>query len=384
MITASPSKVKSLIVKTYLKLYKQGRKQRTFLLLGSPGIGKSTLVYEASQEIADKINKTWIEYDDSVASKILSEPNKYFVFHNMNLNQTIPEDLTGIPRTDDDYVTYKPLMWAYVFSKSHGLLFLDDYTDIQDDTVKSLSYRITLDYTVGYIKFHKGVLVVCAGNTPEYSTLSRELTSAQINRVIRVLVTPPSLEDWLEWMEIHNIPVHPRILAYLKSNPQDLCTKPKGAETLESFATPRSWTILCEIIGNDLKYFDVDEIRILAEGLLGTDVANKLMIYLTKNIPSVDDLLRNPSVLDNLDIEGLLIVSAMLGNHLANNVELCERKELHEVVRKLCKISEDLVMVMMFSAGKKRFTVALKIVKYVPEVKMIFMKIRDLRTKFEI
>jgi hypothetical protein len=95
------------------------------------------------------------------------DPDKYFVYVDLRLTECEPSDLIGIPRDVDSSVQYKPLMWARCLSRSAGVLFLDELTNLQRPDVISACYKLLYDRKAGFTAFHEDVLVVAAGNTPE-------------------------------------------------------------------------------------------------------------------------------------------------------------------------------------------------------------------------
>jgi len=166
------------------KLYALGavnRHRKSILLLGPPGCGKSTSVYEFAERTAKKLGKEFVDYNDDIALELLKEPERYFVLCDFTLTEAEPADLLGIPREiTEDAISYKPLLWARVMSKCAGVLFLDELTNVQRPDIISVSYRILHDRKIGFIKLHKDVLVVAAGNSPDESAIGRKLTDVRI------------------------------------------------------------------------------------------------------------------------------------------------------------------------------------------------------------
>jgi DNA polymerase III delta prime subunit len=126
-----------------VKHYFSNRSGRNYglLLLGPPGVGKSTVVYDAAEYIASKVGKQFIKFvirwdpgkkkfvvnGDSVED-VLAEPSKYFVLTDFRLSTVEPSDLTGIPRSHDGITFYEPLVWAVLHSSAPGIIFLDERT----------------------------------------------------------------------------------------------------------------------------------------------------------------------------------------------------------------------------------------------------------------
>lgn len=114
-----------------IKLYKVGainHQRPSILLLGPPGIGKTMSCWYLGERLASMLHREFIDYNDDVAFKILSDPEKYFVFTDFRLTECEPSDLLGIPRETDSSTRYYPLLWARCLSKTPGILLLDEIT----------------------------------------------------------------------------------------------------------------------------------------------------------------------------------------------------------------------------------------------------------------
>ena len=91
--------------------------------------------------------------------------------------------------------------------------------------------------------FHKDTLVVAAGNRPEdASSIVRMLHNPLLNRFKIVRISPPTLEEWVEWMNNrYGDDWDKRTYAFLQRFRDEgyLLQIPKTAEGLENFPTPR-------------------------------------------------------------------------------------------------------------------------------------------------
>lgn len=144
-----------------------GKGKQTVLVLGPPGIGKSTTFEEVGRRIAKSMSKEFVDYSDDKADQILTEPSKYFVFVDFRLTECEPSDLMGIPFRVDGSVKYAPLLWAKCLSLCSGMLVLDEVTNIQRLDVVTAAYKLVFDKKSGFTRFNDDVFVVCAGNRPE-------------------------------------------------------------------------------------------------------------------------------------------------------------------------------------------------------------------------
>ena len=174
------SEVKDYIVRRYMS---PTARRVALLLLGPPGIGKSVSVYDAAEEIAQKLGRQfitmrlrWRAGRFVIASdgereffEVLNRPDEYFVLTDIRLSTIAPEDLIGIPRSHNYMSFYEPLAWAVLHSALPGIVFTDEFTQINRPDVESASYPVILDHLAGFVEFSPDTMVVAAGNAPEHS-----------------------------------------------------------------------------------------------------------------------------------------------------------------------------------------------------------------------
>lgn len=314
------SVLKKFLVDYYFAHLTNKLEPKTLLLLGAPGIGKSTAVREAGELIAKSLNKKFVVYSDNYADKILNSPSDYFVFVDIRLSEVEPTDLIGIPRDYKDYVMFKPLLWAYVLSKVPGILFLDEFTNIQRPDIQSVAFKIVYDRMAGFIRFGNDVLIVAAGNTPEYSSLASNQPAPLINRLLILEIMEPTVDDWYKWMnETYQNKWEKAVYMYLKAYQDDFISIPENEEALENFPTPRSWTGLALT----LKIINIEDKTLLREiikGYLGEAIGNKFYEFYTAELPMAKNILENPSSLlnyrDNMD--KIYAITLAISYHIAN------------------------------------------------------------------
>lgn len=79
--------LKPFIIQYYLAGPVTNDYRPSIMIFGPPGIGKSVGVREAAEEIAKKLNKQFVDYDDDIAHEILKSPEEYFVFNDLRLTE---------------------------------------------------------------------------------------------------------------------------------------------------------------------------------------------------------------------------------------------------------------------------------------------------------
>lgn len=365
----SPTQFRKLLVKIYFS------SRKSVIAFGPPGCGKSMSVLDASKEIAARLRKELVIYDDDKADAILREPSRYFVFVDLRLTELDPADLIGIPRTDGDYVTYKPLLWSRVLNRTSGILFLDEITNADDDVLKP-AYKLLLERRAGFISFSNDVLVVAAGNTPEHSSIARELPLPILNRCLVLHIKEPSVEEWLEYMNNYTNSLHPRVAAYLMMFKSDLLKVPQHSEHFNNFPTPRSWTMLCETLSSE---FSNDELLSVCVGFLGEEVGRKLYAFLMKQVPSIEEMLENPELFKSLELDQQYIFTVLLGRHLRDNLKLVDDAKYQKLLITILETLEEYAIVLFHAASEARFQLAIRIAQRLPQFRSLFRKIRELR-----
>jgi hypothetical protein len=305
---------------TYLEsLYHAGEKNGRFsiLLLGKPGIGKSTSIKAAARRIAKSLKREFIQYDDTLYDKIMQEPDRYYVFVDFRLTECEPTDLLGIPEKVNGGVKFCPLLWALVLSKVPGLLLLDELTNVQRPDVISISYKLIFDLKAGFVAFNPGIMIVAAGNRPEESSVANMLPTPLISRMLIIQVDQPTVQEWADWMNDNFFGEwDTRNLAFLRRFETDgyLLQIPSKTETLDAYAVPRTWTALSLLMKQGI---DDDETIV---GLVGYEVGQKLEAFLKVNV-DMDDLLDHPSKFRELNLDGKYMVSVMLSSWITKNIK---------------------------------------------------------------
>lgn len=351
-------------IKEFLKnLYEKEKTERTsVLLLGGPGIGKTTAVLETAQEIAETKNKIFVEYDDAKAEKILQSPEKYFVFHNLPLVGCEPSDLTGIPRLADDAVRYYPLLWAKVMNKCAGFLFLDDFLDVQRADIFSASYRIFLERRIGYTYLNNDVQIVGASNTPDYSSLTQMMPAPLANRMCIVEITRPTVDEWAEWMnKKYQDKWNKKIYAFLKSFEEEgedyLYKPPKENETIMPYPTPRSWSNVGKL--------NEDKIEVL-KGFVGEEMAQKFKAFTQLNL-DITDLIANPYKFNELNTDAQYMATLMLASALSK--EITSISTCMNLLNTIVQKSREMLVLLVISLPKeKRRKILNKMLKENPNI----------------
>ena len=255
----SPNKAKASILHA-LKI------KRPIFLWGGPGIGKSEVVHQIAKNIEAKVI-------------------------DIRLSLWEPIDIKGIP-----YFNSKEnnMVWAQpselptsALAKKHKniVLFLDEMNSAAP-SVQAAAYQLILNRKVGTYTLPDNVLIVAAGNREADKGVVYRMPAPLANRFIH-LEMKPEFDDWLEWAVNNNI--HKDVVGYLTFSKKDLYDfDPKSPS--RSFATPRSWSFVSELIEDD---DDENTTTDLVSGSVGEGLAVKFMAHrkVASKLPDPTDIL---------------------------------------------------------------------------------------------
>jgi len=258
--TVSPNSAKSSIKHALTK-------KRPIFLWGPPGIGKSEIV----SQITDNL------------------PNSHLI--DVRLSLWDPTDIKGIPFFDSNSGT---MQWAppaelpsqeFASQFDNIVLFLDEMNSAAP-SVQEAAYQLVLNRKVGTYKLPDNVLIVAAGNREADKGVTYRMPAPLANRFIH-LELAVSFDDWFAWAVDNKI--HQDVVGFLQFSKKDLYDfDPKSPS--RSFATPRSWTFVSELIEDDL---DENTTTDLVSGSVGEGLAVKFMAHrkIASTMPNPTDIL---------------------------------------------------------------------------------------------
>lgn len=228
------------------------KKQRPVFLWGPPGIGKSELV----AGIAKDLDGFMID---------------------LRLSQMEPTDLRGIPffnreanmmdwappidLPSEDLASQYPII----------VLFLDEMNSAAP-SVQAAAYQLILNRRIGKYRLPDNVVMVAAGNRESDKGVTYRMPSPLSNRFIHMEMRV-DFDSWQTWAV--NNRIHKDVVGYLSFAKQDLFDfDPRSAS--RSFATPRSWTFVSELLDDDND--DGSNIDLIS-GAVGEGLAVKFMAH---------------------------------------------------------------------------------------------------------
>ena len=235
-------------------------KKRPIFLWGPPGIGKSDIV----SQVCDGFS------------------NSHLI--DIRLSLWEPTDIKGIPYFDSNSGT---MVWGapselpteeFAAQFDYIILFLDEMNSAAP-SVQAAAYQLILNRKVGTYKLPDNVMIVAAGN--------READKGVTYRMPAHLELAVNFDDWFSWAIDNN--QHTDVVGYLTFAKKDLYDfDPRSSS--RSFATPRSWSFVSELIEDNL---DESTTTDLVAGAVGEGLAVKFMAHrkVASSMPNPSDIL---------------------------------------------------------------------------------------------
>ena len=237
--------------------------RRPTFLWGPPGIGKSDLV----KQIGDDAGREVID---------------------VRLALWEPTDIKGIPyyNADQGKMVWAPPAELPTDPESKAIIFLDELNSAPP-AVQAAAYQLILNRRVGTYKLPDGVDVVAAGNREGDRGVTYRMPAPLANRFVH-LEMKVDFDDFQDWATLNK--VHPEVVGYVGFAKQDLYDfDPKSAS--KSFATPRTWVFVSELLQDDT--CDNDTMATLIAGAIGDGLATKFMAHrkIAGRLPKAEDIL---------------------------------------------------------------------------------------------
>jgi hypothetical protein len=166
------------------------------------------------------------------------------------------------------------------------ILFLDEMNSAPP-SVQAAAYQLVLNRRVGTYKLPDNVIVVAAGNREADKGVTYRMPAPLANRFVH-LELRVDFDDWFQWAVEHKI--HKDVVGYISFAKQDLYDfDPKTAS--RSFATPRSWSFVSELLDDELSDATLAD---LVSGAVGEGTGVKFMAHrkVAGRMPNPSDILK--------------------------------------------------------------------------------------------
>ena len=294
--TVSPNGAKKSIKRAF-------KKKRPVFMWGPPGIGKSDIISQITREYT----------------------NSHLI--DIRLSLWEPTDIKGIPYFDSNAGT---MVWAppaelpneEMASKyDYIVLFLDEMNSAAP-AVQAAAYQLILNRRIGQYKLPDNVLIVAAGNRDADKGVTYRMPAPLANRFVH-LELAVDFDDWFQWAVDHNI--HTDVVGYLTFSKKDLYDfDPKSPS--RSFATPRSWSFVSELIEDD---DDENTTTDLVSGSVGEGLAVKFMAHrkIASKLPNPTDILEGKvKDIETKEISAMYSLTVSLCYELKEAIDKSDKK----------------------------------------------------------
>lgn len=266
-ISVSPSQAQNMIVRAI-------HADRPTFLWGSPGIGKSDIVEQITNNVLPGNN---LMIDCRLA---LMEPTdlRGYPFRNPDTNQMEWSPPVDLP--SEEFASEYDLV----------ILFLDELNSAPPST-QAAAYQLILNRRVGQYQLPQNVRIVCAGNHQTDRGVTYNMPSPLANRFAHINMDV-NFDDFMVFAV--NNGVHPDVIGYLNFAKSDLFDfDPKNAG--KAWASPRSWVrgVSSMLYTPGFEQADIQEQKAEIAGAVGDGIAAKFVEHrrVAEFLPSVDDVL---------------------------------------------------------------------------------------------
>jgi hypothetical protein len=250
--------------KAVLKAFKS---KRPIFLWGPPGIGKSEVV----SEITDELGGYMID---------------------LRMAQMEPTDLRGIPyyNKDTGKMDWAPpveLPDAELASQYPIIVLFLDEMNSAPPAVQAAGYQLVLNRRVGKYVLPDNVVIVAAGNRDSDKGVTYRMPMPLANRFVH-LEMRADFTSWQNWAV--NKGIHKDVVGYLSFAKQDLYDFDNKSAS-RAFATPRSWVFVSDLLNDEDS--DTDTLYNLVSGAVGEGLAVKFMAHrkVAGRMPEPSDIL---------------------------------------------------------------------------------------------
>ena len=292
------------------------QKKRPIFIWGPPGIGKSDIVHQIGE---------------SIDAHVID----------IRLSLWEPTDIKGIPyyAANDNTMKWAPpvdLPDAKMAKKYKKIILFLDEMNSAAPAVQAAAYQLILNRKVGTYTLPDNVVIVAAGNRDADKGVTYRMPAPLANRFVH-LELKVDFDDWFQWAVANKI--HNDVVGYLTFSKKDLYDFDPRSPS-RSFATPRSWSFVSELIEDEL---DEDTTTDLVSGTVGEGLAVKFMAHrkVASKMPNPSDvLLGNVKELKTKEISAMYSLTVSLCYELK---EACDKgdKKFDDKVNNFLRFSMD-------------------------------------------
>jgi hypothetical protein len=301
------------LVKTSFDMWKHAQtnnqKMVTVVALGPPGVGKTS----AGRHLASLMTEHAQRRNAAAPPAVVKV---------LDLSSMLPEDLMGLPKTDGPVTRYVPQSWMAPLCEegAYGVLILDDLPAASAQ-VQVACRQVSLERRIHDMHLAPGIFIMVTGNRREDKSAATTLPAHFRNSVI-LLPFQPDFKGWEEWYMDKGY--ESDIPAFLHFKRSHFSRLPKDADDNGAFATPRTWTMLGQVI----PAIPEDMLLEVASGLVGAGVSTEYAAFrlLRRELVSPEKVMEDPekylpnvAILDSPD--KMVAMTTGLGEVAARNAK---------------------------------------------------------------
>jgi DNA polymerase III delta prime subunit len=264
-------------LRTYMFGTMRGKKKRTFLLRGAPGIGKSDIWRQAIDELSKENQQ---RLNNMGAEKIESEDCRIVLYN--------PIDIKGAPSVENGHTKYNPVE-KFSFDDKPRLLVFEEFDKGPKD-VQNAALEVIYDYAIDGKPLPKNTVIMGTANRISDNAYSIPMSNAIKAGRLAILEVEFNQTEFLNYADKH---MHPIITSFLHNDLYShFCYESTKAETLgnKPYACPRSWEMASDLIYDiilrngdilDNSKYTIVEISELFKSIIGEDASKSFSTYMT-------------------------------------------------------------------------------------------------------
>ena len=208
-------------------------RQRPVLLIGPPGVGKTQIMEQISQECGIGLVSYTITHHTRQSAIGLP-----FISQKTYGGQT--KSVTEYTMSEIVASVYDKIEQSGL---KEGILFIDEINCVSE-TLAPAMLQFLQAKTFGNHEIPEGWIIAAAGNPPEYNKSVREFDVATLDR-IKMIHVEADFGIWKEYA--YQVSIHPAIISYLDIKKQHFCQIETTVDG-KLFATPRGWEDLSRLM----------------------------------------------------------------------------------------------------------------------------------------
>ena len=240
------------------------------------GVGKSSIVRQASKDLAKELGLNFVEVSDEYFYGI---PKRPLILLDVNLLTMEAWDLRGVPKVEGSRFRYARHFVEQIFDIDDAVfvILFDDFSWVTNQSVRVVFNRVLIKRELfGRPLPDEAYIVATANNNIRLEEPLRD-------RFEWVFVDSPTVNEWIAYMdEMFGDAWYRLVGAFLKTNPNALLWKEAQCGEFV-FDSPRSWTGLARRLHHYERKFGIstiDEIKDIVFGFVSKESGAKFLAWL--------------------------------------------------------------------------------------------------------